>query len=38
MGYRFIIFGKIIHTDHFIKFLNKNVFRKIFVAVSLDKE
>ncbi len=38
MNYRFVIFGKIIHTDFFIRLLHKNGFPKPLVIVSLDEE
>ncbi len=38
MEYRFVIFGKIIHTDFFIKLLNEYGFQKPLVIVSLDEE
>ena len=36
--YRFVIFGKIIHTDFFINLLHKNGFQKPLVIVSPDGE
>lgn len=38
MNHRFVVFGKIIHTDYFIKLLNDNGFPKPLVIVSLDEE
>jgi len=38
MEYRFAVFGKIIHTDFFIKLLNEYGFQKPLVIVSLDEE
>ncbi len=36
--YKFVIFGKIIHTDFFIKLLDKWGFEKPLVIISLDNE
>ncbi|MDB4229116.1 formyltransferase family protein [Paracoccaceae bacterium] len=38
VDYSFVIFGKIIHTDFFIKLLDRNGFPKPLVIVSLDEE
>lgn len=38
MEYRFVIFGKIIHTDYFVNLLNKYDFPKPLVIISLDEE
>ena len=38
MEYRFVIFGKIIHTDYFINLLDKYGFPKPLVIISLDEE
>jgi len=38
MKYRFVIFGKIIHTDFFIKLLSEYGFPKPLVIISLDEE
>ena len=38
MEYRFVIFGKIIHTDYFINLLDKYGFPKPLVIISLDDE
>jgi len=36
--FRFVIFGKIIHTDYFVRKLNEDGFPKPLVIVSLDEE
>tara|TARA_X000000368_G_scaffold412691_1_gene399512 strand:- start:114 stop:1154 length:1041 start_codon:yes stop_codon:yes gene_type:complete len=38
MDYRFVIFGKIIHTDYFVKLLSEYGFEKPLVIISLDEE
>ena len=38
MKYRFVIFGKIIHTDYFVNLLYKHGFAKPLVIISLDEE